>query len=128
MQSTNAEPVKDPDRAHPLPEAWRPVLRKVVRALAGTGSELSSGMASVAPISPATLAEMRHHVADYGETLIDLPDDVWITSVSQWMGTHWDVLLDLWTRESGRSDMVLSVRVFEVAGEYRFDIDSVYVP
>jgi hypothetical protein len=48
--------------------------------------------------------------------------------VCQWMETHWDLLVDLWTAESGRSDLVLAVRVFECDGDYRFEIDSVHVP
>ena len=65
---------------------------------------------------------------NYGETLADLPDEAWETSIAQWMGTHWDVLLDLWTVESGRSDMALCARVFEEEDGFRFEIDSVHVP
>jgi hypothetical protein len=44
------------------------------------------------------------------------------------MGTRWDVLIDLWTVESGRSDLVLDARVFEVPSGYRYEIHLVYVP
>lgn len=50
------------------------------------------------------------------------------SSVSQWMGTHWEVLVDLWTIESGRSDLVLTVFVLETTDGFRFEIDSVHVP
>lgn len=68
------------------------------------------------------------YFADYGETLIELPDDAWNTSVSQWMGDHWQVLVDLWTVELGASDVVMNVRVFEIDGGFRAEIDSVHVP
>ena len=71
---------------------------------------------------------MKRYLADYGETLIDLPDETWETSVSQWMGPHWDVLVDLWTAESGRSDLVLHVQVFETRSGFRVEIHAVYVP
>lgn len=38
------------------------------------------------------------------------------------------VLVALWTVESERSDMVLSVRVFEYCDGFRFDIGGIYVP
>lgn len=104
------------------------MLRAIVHALAEAEWELSGGSEFVTPVTKARLAEFREYVADYGESLIDLPDDAWDTSISQWMGTHWDVIVDLWTAESGRSDLVLSVRVFEDDGHFRFEIDSVHVP
>ena len=60
--------------------------------------------------------------------LPDNPDETWTTSVAQWTGSHWDVLVDLWTVESGRSDMVLHTCVAESAGGYQFKIHLVYVP
>jgi hypothetical protein len=122
------EPLKDPDAAHPIPESWRPILRRIVEAFAQGDFELSKGLPSVAPVPPPTAGQIREYVADYGETLIDLPNETWNTSVCQWMETHWDLLVDLWTAESGRSDLVLAVRVFEGDEDYRFEIDLVYVP
>jgi hypothetical protein len=61
----------------------------------------------------ATAEQIRRYLADYGCTLVELPEDTWQTSVSQWMETHWEVLVDLWTAEEGRSDLVLAGRVVE---------------
>jgi hypothetical protein len=44
------------------------------------------------------------------------------------MRTYWDVLVDLWTVESGRSDLALILRVYESEEEFRFEIESVHVP
>ena len=45
------------------------------------------------------------------------------------MGTHWDVLVDLWTVEAGESNLVLCVRVFESEdGGCLTEVDSVRVP
>jgi hypothetical protein len=71
---------------------------------------------------------MKRYVADYGETLCDLPAETWTTSVAQWTGIHWDVLVDLWTVESERSDMVLHAFVSEVKNGFRIKIHLVYVP
>jgi hypothetical protein len=44
------------------------------------------------------------------------------------MGSHWDVLVDLWSVESGRSDMVLDARVSETNDGFLIEIHLVYVP
>jgi hypothetical protein len=130
MQKPNElqEPVKDEDAAHPIASAWRPTLREIVSAFVRGDYALSGGVHFVAPVSASTVDQIRKYIADSGETLAELPNETWRTSVSQWMGTHWEVLVDLWTVESGESDMVLSARVFEVGDGFRIEIDSVHVP
>ena len=130
MQEPNElqEAVKDEDAAHPIASAWRPTLREIIKAFAQGDYALKRGVRSVAPVSAATADQIRTYLADYGETLAELSDETWKTSVSQWMGTHWDVLVDLWTVESGESDMALSARVFKVEDGFRIEIDSVHVP
>jgi hypothetical protein len=44
------------------------------------------------------------------------------------MGQHWDILVDLWTAEEGRSDLVLGGKVVEGSAGPRLTIDMVYVP
>ena len=126
--SATAPALKDDDLAHPVASAWRATLRDVVRAFVANDYALGSRPKSVTPLRPGVADQVREYIADYGETLIELPDDTWNTSVAQWMGDHWQVLVDLWTEESGESDMALSVRVFEADGGFRVEIDSVHVP
>lgn len=71
---------------------------------------------------------MRTYIATFGESLVGVPDESWSSSVAQWMGTYWEVLVDLWTQESGRSDLVLSLSVYEAEGGFRFEIGSLHVP
>lgn len=123
------EPIKDEDRARPVATLWRPTLSEVAKAMAEGDYGLSRRhLPSVAPVSEETAEQIRAYVSDYGETLAEPSDETWNSSVSQWMGTYWEVLVDLWTIESGASDLVLSVRVFEAGDNYRFEIDSVHVP
>jgi len=121
-------PIKDEDASHPIASAWQPVLEDVIKAFARGDFSAARGSGAVAPISAATAARIANNLAKYGETLTELPAEAWETSVSQWMATHWEVLIDLWTVESGASDLVLSARVFEVNGGFRFEVDSVHVP
>ena len=121
------EPIKDENAAHPIASAWRPALQEAIKRFA-QGHYSLAGIRSMEPISEATADHIRKSIENYGETLADLPDETWETSVCQWMRTHWDVLVDLWTVESGKSDLALSARVFEVENGFRIEIDSVHVP
>lgn len=82
----------------------------------------------VEPVSSETEAHVRASLANYGATLIELPDETWQTSVAQWYGSFWDVLVDLWTTEEGRSDLVLRGRITESESGIRFAINMVHVP
>jgi hypothetical protein len=120
--------VKDGDAAHPVASDWRPTLREIVAALS-RGDFALAGITSVAPVDPTTQDQIKRYLAAYGETLDELSEETWRTSVAQWMETHWEVLVDLWTKEAGDSDLVLHARVFEEGpGDYRVVIDSVHVP
>jgi hypothetical protein len=120
--------VKDEDAEHAIASAWRPTFRAIVSAFVVGDFRLGRGIASVEPVSESTAKQIRDYVADYGETLVELPEESWKTSVAQWMGTHWDVLVDLWTLGEGRSDLVLGARVYETETGYRYQIGIVYVP
>ena len=120
--------LKDPEAAHPIPGAWRPMLRAVVQCFVRGDYQLTGGVAGVEPVDAAAAVQIRAYIADYGATLLELPEDTWASSVAQWTGTHWDVLVDLWTAEEGRSDLVLGGRVVESSTGPRLAVDLVYVP
>lgn len=133
MSASNSDPgqpaVKDEDAAHPIASEWRSTLCEIVKCFVKGDYRPGVGIASVVPVTPETERQIRGYIADHGETLVELPVETWNTSVAQWMGTYWDCLVDLWTAESGESDLVLSVRVFETEKSgYRFEVDSVHVP
>ncbi|MBV8761249.1 MAG: hypothetical protein JO257_28385 [Deltaproteobacteria bacterium] len=89
---------------------------------------LKQGIPSVAPVSAEKARHIQRYIAKYGETLSELPEETWATSVAQWSGRRWDVLVDLWTVESGCSDMVLHALVSETDAGFSFEIHLVYVP
>ena len=121
--------MSEQDDAQPVPQAWRPTLKAIVAALASGDFELSSSVEGVEQPSAATAAQIRDYLADYGGTLDELPDASWQTSL--WQRTSprsGNLVVDLWTVESGRSDMVLEVSVDIVAGTPRFLVHAVHVP
>lgn len=120
--------VKDADGAHLIAGDWRRAVTEIVAAFSH-GDLAVTGLTSVTPVDPTTQRQIRAYLAEYGETLDELPAAAWGSSVAQWMGTHWEVLVDLWTKESGKSDLVLALRVFvEPPASYRIEVDSIHVP
>jgi hypothetical protein len=124
-----AEPVKDGEHEGPVPQQWRATLAAIVDSLVRKDAILAAGVDSVDPVPPDTTASCLDAVDAYGGvTLLPVPDETWKTSVALWRGGHWEVLVDLWTAEEGRSDLLLAVDVFEHDDGYRFRIHLVYVP
>ena len=122
-------PVKDGDSEWPVPGIWRPTIHKIVTAFVGHDYELAQGIAGVDPISSDLAEGMRRYIQDYGAELTDLPEDTWKSSVCIWMGNRWEALIDLWTVEEGRSDLVLHLFVRETGNsDYKFNVHLVYVP
>jgi hypothetical protein len=123
------DPVKDDLHEGPVPEVWRPALKAVVDSLARRDAAMGAGLPSGDPVPAEIWQQCLEAVVDYGDvTLISLPDKSWDTSVALWFGDHWRCMVDLWTEEEGRSDLVLDVDVFEDGPAYRFRVNLVYVP
>lgn len=118
---------KDSKNEGPIPSAWRPTLKNIVDAFVRHDYCLANGIARVAPISEETATQIREYIEDYGAKLALLPQESWATSVCIWMGDHWDALIDLWTEEEGRSDLVLQVHISE-GSEPLVTVYMVYVP
>lgn len=115
----------DPKAQRPIPVKWRPVLRQIVNAFAQGNYNLEPGIVGVEPVPPSTASQVRDYVQGYGATLTPLPDETWNSSVCTFNGHEWEVLVDLWTQEEGRSDLVMHVQI-GTSGLVR--IHAVYVP
>ena len=125
---TTILPTKDKNREHPIPHEWRATLTEIANCVVRDDYSSLQSLPFVAPPSAKDAKRIRGNVASYGETFAHLHEDTWQSSVSQRHGTYWELLIDLWTVESGRSDLVLFVHVFESSDGFRFEIDDVHVP
>lgn len=121
-------PLKDEENELPVAEVWRPTLEQIVRRFVEGDHGLTEAVPGVAPVTAETADQIRDYVDDYGATLVALEPETWESSVSLWMGDKWQVLIDLWTAEEGRSDLVLHLHVHEDGPRYRFEVYLVYVP
>lgn len=118
---------KDEQKELPIPVEWRKTLYKVVECLVKNDYQFISKIPLVSKLPETTSIQIKSYIEDYGEELISLPEDAWDSSVCIWQRGYWDVLVDLWTRNEGHSDMVLSIRVYEEQESYRYEVQMVCV-
>lgn len=98
-------------------------------ALLSTGSY--EQVAAMAPTSRVNAAQMRGAIEQYGRSLIPLPahgcaliDYVPINGNS----TGWSVVVPLFTREEGRSDLSLTLSMVRIGtGAYAVQVDDIRV-
>lgn len=119
---------KDAERQHLVPTEWRPTLKAIADAFVERDFKLGRDIPGVLALTEADAKYIADNIAAYGASLVVLPEATWCSSVCQWMGDYWAVLVDLYTQEEGVSDLALSVRVFEKDTGYVFDVQSVHVP
>ena len=119
---------KNEEEELPIPHLWRPTFKAIVSAFVKQDFGLSAGVKNVSPVSENTAEQIKEYIEDYGEELVELPNETWDTSVYICYGNYWNVLIDLFTKEEGLSDLVLNAEVREVKGEYIVEVRLVYVP
>lgn len=112
----------------PVPVVWRNAFSNVVGALC-QGNYTLRDIPSVRLDRPESADRIKTAILEFGETLCDLPDETWTTSQMQWTSdSFWDVFIDLWTVESGSSDLVLNARLYDNPAGIIIEVGAVYVP
>lgn len=119
---------KNEEEELPIPHIWRPTFKAIVSAFVKKDYKLSYEIKNVNTISDKTAEQIKEYIEDYGEELIELPNETWNSSVYICYGNYWNILIDLYTKDEGLSDLVLNAEVREENKEYIFDIKLVYVP
>ncbi|MFK7999335.1 MAG: hypothetical protein AB8H86_07040 [Polyangiales bacterium] len=127
MVEEDGQPSKR-DEEGPVPRRWRATLESIVHALVEHDFRFQAPLPNVLSPTPAQTKQMREYVADYGERLCPLTEETWDTSVCLWDEDRWSLLVDLRTEGEGRSDLALSLVVYEDTGGYRFELELLYVP
>ncbi|MDN3391404.1 hypothetical protein [Pseudoalteromonas sp. APC 3691] len=120
--------IKDLENEHLIASHWRPIIKLAVDAFSQNDFGLSTPIENIQPIPVDIALANKSYVSDYGEVLINLPEETWETSCAQWMGDYWQIIVDLFTEDEGRSDLVLNGRVMEKNGNLSLEIGLIYVP
>ncbi|HEY5397607.1 MAG TPA: hypothetical protein VIL16_19645 [Trebonia sp.] len=113
-----------------VPARLRPALAEVVARLAALDYEgLKRDGIDPSPDS----ADLSMWIRNYGETgatIVPLPDEAWAKAeawpIEAHPGQTW-VVVDLWTREEGMSDLSLEATVTESSGEVTVVIHNIHV-
>jgi len=105
----------DDDEGIHVPERFRPALAAVVARLAAGDYE---GLKRDG-IDPYPDADLSYWIRDYGPagaTIVPLPEEAWASAdaFETVMPGEWAVVVDLWTREEGRSDLSMEATVTEL--------------
>ena len=113
---------------HAVPELWRPKFKEIAAAFADGDFQLCNTLIEgIDPIDRDTADLIAANIAAYGARLTSLDEATWDRSIYRWMGTYWQVLVDLSTDGEPASDLTLHARVYETDC-IRLKIDSVHVP
>jgi hypothetical protein len=121
-------PDRDEEIEQPIPVEWRPLIVEIVNDIRDRKLAPKSVSGFEIDVDSPEIELMYQSIDSYGDSLISLPEDAWQTSVCRWMGTHWHVLVDLFTAGEGLSDLVLFIDVYEREGSVCFKIQSIHVP
>jgi hypothetical protein len=120
--------VHDEENERPIPTLWRTTFTEIVRSFVAKDYKVAADINGLISISDEISKQIHDYIRDYDEVLMELPEESWQTSVCIWMGSRWDVLIDLWTIGEGCSDLVLKANVSQVGDNYEFEVEMVYVP
>lgn len=123
------ETVPQDGMSHSVPEDWRAEFVDIAAALAEGDYTLSSIGDPVHEVDEATATRIRETIEKYGATLAPLPEEAWQYAEAMWrVGDEYDVIVDLWTEEDGRSDLVLAATVIGEDSHVEIEVKLVYVP
>lgn len=114
----------------PIPDHWRPRLAAVVQRLVDKDYAGLARDGLVAYTSDPTDASIGEWIEAYPATLVPLPEEAW-DYAERWRcvsdPNSWEVVIDLWTAEEGRSDLTLEAIVLERNGEVLVTVENVHV-
>lgn len=111
----------------PIPNSWRPTIVQIVEEFSQYRYNLTD-LPNVDPVDGSTAAIIERIIKKYGCSLVSLPEETWNSSISVWDDGYWVAIVDLFTIEEGRSDLVLHLNITENNAGYKFNVHLVYVP
>lgn len=119
----------DPEFQSPIPTIWRDTIILIVDAFKDKDFAGLNTITNVELIDLEYASELAEYIVDYGAHLISLSKDTWNTSVCLYMEDEfWKAIIDLFTAEEGRSDLILDLHIFKKQNQFEFQINGIYVP
>ena len=98
----------DSEFQSPVPTIWRETIVQIVEAFKDKDFARINTIPNVEFIDLEYAAEIAENINDYGTHLISLPKETWDSSTCLYMeNNRWDAIVDLFTEEEGRSDLII---------------------
>lgn len=121
---------KSSEEEQPIPNIWRNTFSLIVSAIKNKDFNELNEIQNLKPIEIEDFNLIIDNIHDYGCELTDLPIEAWESSVCILDRENaWTAIVDLYSVEEGRSDLILHTIVFEKENNaYLFEIMNVYVP
>ena len=118
----------DSEFQSPIPSIWRDCIIQIVEAFKDKDFGRLNTLPSVQCIDLAYAEEIAENIDAYGAHLISLAEESWHTSVCIYMENEsWKAIIDLFTVEEGRSDLILDLFIVKKENQFIFQINNIYV-
>ena len=119
----------DSEFQSPIPSIWRDCIIQIVEAFKDKDFGRLNTLPSVQCIDLAYASEIAENIDAYGAHLMSLAEEAWHTSVCLYMESEsWQAIIDLFTVEEGRSDLILDLFIVKKENQFIFQINNIYVP
>lgn len=119
----------DSEFQSPIPMIWREKIIKIVEAFKDKDFSRLNIIPNVVFIDTEYAASIAENIDDYGARLISLPKESWDSSVCLYIEKNrWDAIVDLFTEDEGRSDLIIHFRIYMHEDQYWYEIMDIYVP
>ena len=119
----------DSEFQSPIPNIWRDCIIQIIEAFKDKDFGRLNTLPSVQCIDLAYASEIAENIDAYGAHLISLAEESWNTSVCIYMENEsWKAIIDLFTVEEGRSDLIIDLFIFKKENQFIFQINNIYVP
>ncbi len=116
-----------------IPNIWRDTIVQIVETFKDKDFVRLNTIANVEFIDTEYATELAENIDDYGAHLISLPEESWDSSVCSYFGEDneddfWKAIVDLFTEEEGRSDLIISLNIYKHDDHYTYEVTGIYVP
>ncbi|CAD9196341.1 DUF7668 domain-containing protein [Acinetobacter bohemicus] len=119
----------DAEFQSPIPSIWRDCIIQIIEAFKDKDLARLNTLPYVQSIDLAYAAEIAENIDAYGAHLMSLAEEAWHTSVCLYMESEsWQAIIDLFTVEEGRSDLILDLFIVKKENQFIFQINNIYVP
>lgn len=116
------------DGSERIPENWREKIVDIVEVFKNRNLEKLNEIEDIEYVELEHAHDMLSNLDSCDVTLVSLPNETWESSSCMCFGDGWQVFIDLYTKEEGRSDFILTLVVMKNGANLIFTLDNIYVP